>query len=188
MNKKEKDPPGIDPRLTDQYSSDRHEDKIDIALLSFALVGLLFIIAVIFLLSFLLSNNNNEPVNPEQFNPGQAETSQPTNQTTAQGQMKVALGEWFVRPESSRLKAGQVKFALTNQGQSEHEFIIVKSNKRAADLGQPLSGQIIAEQPSISFNSKSSLTTKLSQGHYALVCDLPGHYQAGMHADLNVVK
>jgi uncharacterized cupredoxin-like copper-binding protein len=27
------------------------------------------------------------------------------------------------------------------------------------------------------------LTADLSPGHYALVCNLPGHYKAGMHVD-----
>ncbi len=27
---------------------------------------------------------------------------------------------------------------------------------------------------------------RLKKGHYALICNLPGHYQGGMHADFTV--
>jgi uncharacterized cupredoxin-like copper-binding protein len=31
-----------------------------------------------------------------------------------------------------------------------------------------------------------SITIDLKPGHYALVCNLPGHYGLGMHVDLTV--
>ncbi|MEA2312683.1 MAG: hypothetical protein QOE28_2651, partial [Solirubrobacteraceae bacterium] len=31
-----------------------------------------------------------------------------------------------------------------------------------------------------------ALTLNLKPGHYALICNLPGHYTAGMYADLTV--
>jgi uncharacterized cupredoxin-like copper-binding protein len=31
-----------------------------------------------------------------------------------------------------------------------------------------------------------TLALNLAPGHYALVCNLPGHYKAGMYADLTV--
>jgi uncharacterized cupredoxin-like copper-binding protein len=31
------------------------------------------------------------------------------------------------------------------------------------------------------------LTVRLEPGHYSLICNFPGHYMGGMHADLRVV-
>jgi uncharacterized cupredoxin-like copper-binding protein len=38
----------------------------------------------------------------------------------------------------------------------------------------------------VSPGTAKKLTLNLKPGHYALICNLAGHYKAGQHADLSV--
>ena len=83
-------------------------------------------------------------------------------------------------------------FDASNQGAEVHEFEIVKTDTPAgdfevtddvADFGD---GEIVDEVEDIAPGLGADLTVNLSAGTYAVVCNLPGHYGQGMHADLTV--
>lgn len=110
-----------------------------------------------------------------------------------QGTIKVALAEYSLKPTPAEAKAGKVTFDVENAGAMNHEFIVIKTDKKAADL---LKGEEADEKGSvdeigdIEAGKSAKLSVKLKPGHYALICNLPGHYmpggQPGMLADFTV--
>ena len=108
----------------------------------------------------------------------------------AKGNTVVAtLTEMKVVPVPKTAKAGNVTFDTLNKGQLPHEMVVIKTDKPANSLGTgsevPATGAV-GETGDIAAGQSKKLTLKLAAGHYALICNLPGHYVAGMYADFNV--
>ena len=88
---------------------------------------------------------------------------------------------------------GSITFIVKNAGEVAHEFAVIKTGKKADAL---LHGQEadekgdVGEIENIPPGRSAKLTLKLPQGHYALICNLPGHYMPhgnpGMLADFTV--
>jgi uncharacterized cupredoxin-like copper-binding protein len=102
----------------------------------------------------------------------------------------VTLKEFTVSPAPSTGRAGRVTFRVRNAGAVGHEFVVLRTTKSAAGLlkGAEASesgnvGEIGDLQPGVT----KTLRLNLKPGHYALICNLPGHYAAGQRADF-VVK
>jgi uncharacterized cupredoxin-like copper-binding protein len=104
---------------------------------------------------------------------------------------RAVLKEFSIAPTPDKVAAGKVSFSVANAGKIEHEFVVLRTNKRAGDL---LKGKEadetgnVGEIGSVLPGQTKKLTLNLKAGHYALICNLPGHYTAGQHADFNVVN
>ena len=55
-------------------------------------------------------------------------------------------------------------------------------NGRADESGN------VGETGDLAVGKTKSVTLNLKPGHYALICNLPGHYKAGQHTDFRVVR
>jgi uncharacterized cupredoxin-like copper-binding protein len=101
----------------------------------------------------------------------------------------VKLSEFKVAPTVTRAAAGKVTFNVSNGGQVTHEFVVIRTNKAAGDLLKGAradeSGNV-GETGDVQPGQTKHLTLKLPAGHYALICNLPGHYKAGQHVDFTV--
>jgi uncharacterized cupredoxin-like copper-binding protein len=92
--------------------------------------------------------------------------------------------------------AGEVTFVITNQGTMKHELVGFATKTPAADIpitgfeGDPnrinedTAGKVVIDTgnpfgPGVT----KVVTVDMKAGHYALVCNLSGHYKAGMHQD-----
>jgi uncharacterized cupredoxin-like copper-binding protein len=105
------------------------------------------------------------------------------------GAISGTLDEWSVRVGSPSAAAGKVTFDIANQGKLVHEFVVLKTSKAAAALGTgPRIGESgnVGETGDIAPGKSKKVTIALTPGHYSLVCNLPGHYMAGMHTDFTV--
>jgi uncharacterized cupredoxin-like copper-binding protein len=101
----------------------------------------------------------------------------------------VTLSEFNVAPKPSDVASGAVTFNVSNAGKVEHEFVVVKTSKPASDLlkgGKADETGNVGEIGSVKPGQTKALKLKLAAGHYALLCNLPGHYAAGQYADLTV--
>jgi uncharacterized cupredoxin-like copper-binding protein len=95
-----------------------------------------------------------------------------------------------------RLSAGDYVFVDTNHGPSPHELVMWKTNAPADRLPLRSNHRVNEDSPTLTsaLDSGSSLnpgetrllTTTLEPGHYVIVCNLPGHFMAGMHVDVTV--
>lgn len=101
----------------------------------------------------------------------------------------VTLSEFNVAPKPAQVAAGRVTFNVSNGGRVEHEFVVLKTSKPASDLlknGRADEAGNVGEIGSVTPGQTKTLKLKLAAGHYALICNLPGHYAAGQYADLTV--
>lgn len=128
------------------------------------------------------SSSNNTAANP---------TTETTTKSAAaaNGTVAVTLNEMNIIPAPDSAQAGKVTFDVKNGGQLPHEMVVLKTEKKADALG---SGQTVPEAGSVgetgdvAAGASKKLTLNLKKGHYALICNIPGHYAAGMHADFTV--
>ena len=86
--------------------------------------------------------------------------------------------------------AGKVKFTVTNNGSVTHEYVVLDTPTPAAKLpvsgGRASEAGNIGETGDVRAGETKTFTLNLKPGHYAIVCNLPGHYLAGMYTDLTV--
>ncbi len=127
-----------------------------------------------------------------------AATSTPTAATTppaATGSgatVTSSLTEFKIASTPASIPAGRVTFKVSNDGKVKHQFTIIRTDKPAATVlsahnpNDDIAGAR-AEIASLAPGATKTLVVKnLKAGHYAIVCALPGHYQAGMHEDFTV--
>lgn len=101
----------------------------------------------------------------------------------------VTLKEFVVDPQPGTGRAGRVTFHVRNTGKITHEFVVLRTSKPAAALakgGRADETGNVGEIGDLKPGARKSLALSLRPGHYALVCNLPGHYVAGQHADFTV--
>jgi uncharacterized cupredoxin-like copper-binding protein len=127
---------------------------------------------------------------------GSHTTTTPTTTTasmsTGPTRVAVALSEFKIKPAVDTVAPGRVDFAVTNDGKIKHQFTIIRTDKPASTVLSKQNpdddipgarGEISSLAPG---TTKQLVVKNLKPGHYALVCALPGHYQAGMYADFTV--
>ena len=104
----------------------------------------------------------------------------------------VTLSEYAIKPAVASAPAGHITFEVKNVGRIKHQFTIIRTSRSAASVLSKQDpnddipgarGEIASIAPGA---SKKLVIKHLAAGHYAFVCALPGHYQAGMHTDFTV--
>ncbi len=112
----------------------------------------------------------------------------------------VLLSEFLVEPDPSTAPAGDVTFAVSNEGEEVHEFVIVKTDLAADALPTQDDGsfdeegegvEVVDEIEDIAAGTDGEVTANLETGGYILLCNLveeeesgetESHYEEGMHA------
>ncbi len=85
----------------------------------------------------------------------------------------VSEKEWTINVSSPTVKAGRVKLVIKNEGSIEHNFVIEGAN---------------VEVDSIQAGQSKEVTVTLKPGTYTVVCNIPGHQEAGMKTTLTVAQ
>ena len=105
------------------------------------------------------------------------------------------MGGMSVRTNVTSVKAGNVTFDVTNLSRSiVHEMIVVAVENPNAPLpydynaGQIPEKQVkmLGETEEMQPNAEKTITIDLKPGAYLLICNVPGHYAAGMWTPLTV--
>lgn len=102
------------------------------------------------------------------------------------------LHDFGIDLNQSTLSAGPLTFNLVNEGPSVHEFVIVRSDMEPDSL-PVVNGEVneavldaVDEVEDIAVDSTSELAVNLEPGSYIVICNITGHYEAGMHAGFTV--
>ena len=86
-------------------------------------------------------------------------------------------------------------FTVKNLGTIPHEFVVLKTDTPAASIpvtsfegeanrfDEDAAGTNVGETGDMEPGTTKTVTIDFAPGHYVLVCNLPGHYAAGMHTD-----
>jgi len=114
---------------------------------------------------------------------------------SASGKVNVSLGIFKIDMPAT-IKAGQVTFHVSNDDTSDtHEFVIFKTDLAPGNLPLDDTGNVdetapslthIDEIPDMAPGDVKDLTVTLDPGNYVAICNLPGHYQAGMFTGFTV--
>jgi uncharacterized cupredoxin-like copper-binding protein len=107
------------------------------------------------------------------------------------------MGGMSLRTNIASVKAGKVTFDVTNLSRSiVHEMIVVAVENLNAPLpydyntGQIPEKQIkmLGETDEMEPNAEKTIALDLKPGNYLLICNVPGHYAAGMWSTLTVTE
>lgn len=117
-------------------------------------------------------------------------------------------GEYAITLDASSAAAGAVTFEITNKGELEHEFEVIRTDV-AADAFEVADGKAVIEEAGgeaeeaadgeaaeeegeelevedIEPGDTVTLEAELEAGRYAIICNLPGHYEDGMRTGFTV--
>jgi len=93
----------------------------------------------------------------------------------------VGLGmrEWSITTYRTKVKAGNIRFLVTNRGEDAHNLRVRGPNGYRSRVSDDAT----------SGGGHATLTTRLKRpGRYVLVCVKPGHERLGMRATIKVTK
>jgi uncharacterized cupredoxin-like copper-binding protein len=100
--------------------------------------------------------------------------------------------EFSIGLDKTTVPSGNTTFSIRNTGTVVHEFVVVDTDTAAGALPQANGEvdeaqlQVVDEVEDLGVGASSTLTVNLAPGHYAIICNVPGHYAGGMHVDLTV--
>jgi uncharacterized cupredoxin-like copper-binding protein len=145
-------------------------------------------------------NNNTRDLSSPNHSPtlvsaSVADSAKPKD-TAKVTKINVTAKEMVFQLSSGTAPAGFVEFIVKNEGTKPHEFVVLKNdmpNKKVALKGANLDEDAkglknLAEisQSKLRSGATQTLKLNLAPGHYLLVCNLPGHFQAGMRKEFIV--
>ena len=105
------------------------------------------------------------------------------------------MGMMSIRTNVSAVKAGNIAFDIANLSRSiVHEVLVVAVDNPNAPLPYDFNAaevpekqiKVIGEMEDMEPNAEKTLDLDLKPGSYLLICNLPGHYAAGMWTALTV--
>ena len=118
--------------------------------------------------------------------------------------VEVTIQEWAVVLAAASAPAGDITFAVTNEGPEDiHEFVVIKTDLEAAELPTDADGvvdeaedgmEVIDEIEDLAVGANQSLSVALEAGSYVLLCNIwdegegEAHYQMGMRTAFSVTE
>jgi uncharacterized cupredoxin-like copper-binding protein len=110
----------------------------------------------------------------------------------AGSQVVVEMSDYKVTTSVASVKAGSVKIGVRNLGAMAHSFEVLKTDLPHDKL--PIDGAAAKAKEdgkvggidTIAAGKSASVTIDVTPGQYVLICNVPGHYQLGMHAAFTV--
>jgi len=117
-----------------------------------------------------------------------------TDSPSAAGRPTVSLTEWKV-VVAGTIKSGKIDLAISNIGTIPHELLVFKSNRDPSAYPTDAAGNIkeegagvdlVSDGDNIDPGGSQARTINLAPGRYLFVCNIPGHFKAGMFAIVTV--
>jgi uncharacterized cupredoxin-like copper-binding protein len=102
----------------------------------------------------------------------------------------VSMTEFAFQPKALSARAGALRITAENDGNAQHELILIRTTREASMLptegGHASEAGIVGEIPEQGPGESASRTFVLQPGVYVYICNVPGHYAAGMRGTLTV--
>jgi uncharacterized cupredoxin-like copper-binding protein len=105
------------------------------------------------------------------------------------------MGMMSIRVDKPTVKAGPVTFDVTNWSRSiVHEVLVISVDNQAAPLPYDYAQarvpeeqvKVLGEAEGLQPNASKTFEIALTPGSYLLICNVAGHYAAGMVAPFSV--
>jgi uncharacterized cupredoxin-like copper-binding protein len=112
----------------------------------------------------------------------------------AAGTVAVELLDSFeITLDPDSMPAGSLTFDVTNAGATLHSFHVLQTDE-APDALQTEGGEVLLDQYNVitetdgtlDGGASASLPANMEEGPYVVICNVPGHYDSGMHAGFTV--
>ena len=129
---------------------------------------------------------------------------EPTAEGEAASTVGVSLIEWSVLPEETSAAAGTVTFEASNDGEMEHELVVIRSDLEPGAL--PLTDEMVVDETQVEVigeieefapGGTETASFDLEAGNYILLCnviheeesgEVHRHYQLGMRTAFEVTE
>lgn len=104
-------------------------------------------------------------------------------------------GEMAIKLDHASMPAGQITFHVVNSAMNTpHEMVLVKADSPDAKLAVDAATNRVNEKAltsegevgGLKAGQSGDLSVKLEPGNYMLICNVKGHYAAGMHIAFTV--
>jgi uncharacterized cupredoxin-like copper-binding protein len=128
---------------------------------------------------------------------GDGDTTAAETGTAGGNALTVTMADFSFTPQNLTSEAGNVKITAPNDGQVEHELVLLKTDQSPTSL--PVRGNEVDEEgleakgvenageiEEVAPGETKSGDFKLTSGKYVLICNLPGHFMQGMYGTLTV--
>ena len=117
---------------------------------------------------------------------GHAMSSAPASaEHGAAADVNVTLGDMWVKSDKQSVKAGEVTFAIKNEGATMHGMAMALAPVDAPG-GMLDEHSLLGKGKELAGGETDLVTADLKPGSYELVCFLPGHYAAGQKIPFEV--
>lgn len=107
-------------------------------------------------------------------------------------EVTVDMKDYSITLNVKSVKAGVVKFGVRNLGGMAHQFDLIKTDLAADKLpvdtasAKAKEDGLVKQVLNIGPGKVVTASADLQPGHYVIICNVAGHYQLGMKADLTV--
>jgi uncharacterized cupredoxin-like copper-binding protein len=116
---------------------------------------------------------------------GSTRTDSASGGGSAASSLEADLSEFAFSFSSSTILAGSdVSVSLTNVGLVEHNFAVLREGANPAGEANISDAMVIADLGTISRSESGTGSLNLPAATYLVVCLVPGHFDAGMSAEL----
>jgi len=161
-------------------------------------INLAFLIIGITWIAPIESHKDREASAAAKIAPASVAAASVAPASVAAGPLTVALDQWSITPQASQIPAGPATFKVTNDGMMTHEFVVMRTDRPAADfhigsfegeqfrVNEDTVGTNVGETGDMTAGANKTIKIDLKPGHYVFICNLPGHYGLGMHTDFTV--
>ena len=102
------------------------------------------------------------------------------------------LAEWSIAVSPDTVDDGATRFEIANVGASVHELVVIRTDLDPEALPTSESKvdesqlEVIGATQLIDPGALDTISLRLPAGRYALICNIPGHYDLGMHTGFSV--
>lgn len=140
----------------------------------------------------VLANGSHEGGHDEKMEVGQPAEPASGIRTIQVKLMETEEGEMVFEPRNLEFQAGEtVRLAISNAGQEEHEFVMdtvvaVAEHKKLMEKFPEMEHDDPNAVRLAPGEKDEILWTFTNAGDFQFACLIPGHYEAGMHGELNV--
>lgn len=114
--------------------------------------------------------------------------------TNAATTVNATVDDFSIALDQSSASSGEITFAITNDGPSVHEFVVLKTDL-AADQLPVIGNEVTEDDPALANEGEAediaaagtaSVALQLEPGNYVVICNIVGHYGQGMRATFTI--
>jgi hypothetical protein len=111
-------------------------------------------------------------------------------------EVHVTLKEWSIGLDENTVAAGNVKFEAMNDGEEDHELVIIKGAKPGAlkvgdegldEAALPAGAEVLGEIEGFGSGKECAGTFELAAGDYTLICNIVEEHEDHVHVKLGMI-